>query len=80
MTRSFSGDLLDVATAAALLGTTPKGIRARIARRTIPFKRLGGRLVLLRHELENFVETLDGCSVSEARANLESRTTHKGAA
>ena len=80
MTRPFSGELLDVATAAALLGTTPKGIRARIARRTIPFKRLGGRLVFIRAELESFVENLDGCSVSEARANLESRTTHKGAA
>lgn len=78
MTRPFSGELLDVATAAALLGTTPKGVRARIARRTIPFKRLGGRLVFLRHELENFIETLDGCSVSEARANLERRTTYRG--
>jgi hypothetical protein len=80
MTRSFSGELLDVTTAAGLLGTTPKGVRARIARRTIPFKKLGGRLVLLRHELETFIENLDGCSVDEARSNLENRTPHKGAA
>lgn len=80
MTRPFSGELLDVASAAALLGCTPKGIRARIARRTLPFKRLGGRIVFFRHELETFVENLDGCSPAEARANLESRTTHKGAA
>jgi hypothetical protein len=76
MTRSFSGELLDVTSAATLLGITQRGLRARIVRRTIPFKRLGGRLVFLRHELMTFVHALDGCTPSEARANLERRTTN----
>lgn len=72
-TRPFSGELLDVATAASLLGTTPKSLRARVARRCIPFRRLGGRIVFLRTELTEFLHTLDGCTPEEARANLENR-------
>jgi excisionase family DNA binding protein len=73
MTRRFDGSLLDVKHAAQLLGTTPKSLRARIARRTIPFNRLGGRVLFLKDELTIFVQSLEGCSLEEALGNMENR-------
>ncbi len=44
-----------------------------IARRLIPFRWVGGRLVFVRTELEAWVRGLDGCSLEEAQANAEAR-------
>src|SRR5262249_52481852 len=41
----------------------------KVARREIPFKRLGGRLIFLKAELDRYFEALDGCTVEEALAN-----------
>ncbi len=65
--------LLDVTAVARLLGCSPKSIRARVARRLIPFRRLGGRIVFLRTELVAFIEGLDGCDPDEAHSNLTQR-------
>ena len=49
--RRFNGQLLDIAHASKWLGCSEKTLRARVARRIIPCKRLGGRVVFLRSEL-----------------------------
>ncbi|HUF93616.1 MAG TPA: helix-turn-helix domain-containing protein [Candidatus Limnocylindria bacterium] len=66
-------ELIDVATVAAMLGTTEKAIRARVARRCIPFRRLGARIVFNRAELLDFLEKLEGVGVGEALANVAGR-------
>jgi len=63
-------EVLDVVSAALLLGATEKAVRQRIARRLLPFRRLGGRIVFLRAELETFLSDLPGVTVDEARENL----------
>jgi hypothetical protein len=71
--RHLNGALLDVRHAAQFMGVTEKTLRARVARRVVPFKRLGGRIVFLKSDLEAFVSSLGGCSVKEALANVEMR-------
>lgn len=71
--RAIGGALLGVHEAGGYLGITEKMVYARVARRQIPFKKWGGRIVFVRKELEAFIEKgLDGgCSVDEALQNLE---------
>jgi hypothetical protein len=76
--RRFNGELLDVRTAAALIGVTEKLIRSRVERRCIPFRRLGGRVVFLRDELTAYQQNLPGCSLDEALKNLEQRNEASG--
>jgi hypothetical protein len=64
-----SEEVFDVSGAAAFTGETDKAIRARVARRSIPFRRWGGRIVFLRSELSEFLQALEGCKVQEALAN-----------
>lgn len=71
--RVFNGALLDVRSAAAFLGVTEKTLRARVARQTVPFRRLGGRVIFLKSELEAFLESLPGCDLTEALENVASR-------
>jgi len=45
-----------------------------VARHQLPFRKLGGRVVFRHSELLDFIDKLDGCSVSEALANaIEAR-------
>jgi hypothetical protein len=61
---------LDVTGASRLLGLTEKAIRARVARRQLPFRRLGAaRIIFNRAELVDFLEKLQGVGVGEALAN-----------
>lgn len=71
--RRIDGMVLDVRTAAAFLGTTEKTVRGMIERKLIPFKRCGARIIFIRAELEAWLSGLDGCSLDEARSNLEAR-------
>ena len=71
--RTINGSLLDVRGAAAFLGTTEKTLRGMIDRQLVPFRRLNSRIVLLRGELENWMVSLPGCTLDEARTNLEAR-------
>lgn len=71
--RRINGVMLDVKSASDFLGETEKAIRARVARRMIPFRRLGRRIIFLRTELEAWLAALEGCSLDEALANQEAR-------
>jgi hypothetical protein len=60
---------LDVTGAARLLGLTEKAVRARVARRQLPFRRLGAaRIIFNRAELIDFLDKLEGVGVGEALA------------
>ncbi len=67
--RSFDGITLDVSMSAEFLGWTEKTVRARVARRQVPFRKFGGRIIFLREELEKFMQVLPGCGVEEALIN-----------
>lgn len=70
--------VLDVASTAAFLGTTEKAARARVARRLIPFRKWGGRIVFLRTELVEFLENLPGCDLPDALQNQAIREGDDG--
>jgi hypothetical protein len=72
--------VLDVDGAAALMGTTPKGVRQRIARRLLPFHKLGSRVIFMQGELEQFLAALPGCSAEEAECNVAARNGTNGVA
>ena len=63
------GQVLDVASTASFLGVTEKAVRARVARRLIPFRKWGGRVIFLRQELTAFLENLPGCELNDALQN-----------
>jgi excisionase family DNA binding protein len=67
--REVGAELLDVAGAAKLLGVSEKAVRARVARRQIPFRRLGARIIFRHSELIEFLTKLEGVGVGEALAN-----------
>ncbi len=71
--RSFDGMVLDIRSAAQLLGTSEKAVRARISRRVLPFRRLGGRIVFMKDDLTAFINHLPGIGVDEALANERKR-------
>lgn len=66
---------LDVRSAANFLGMTEDSLRARVARGTIPYRKLGGRVIFLRIELERFMADLPGVTVEAA---LEAITVRNG--
>lgn len=65
--------LLSVKEAAAFLGMTQDALRARIKRRVVPFRRLGGRVMLLRSELEQYIARLPGVDTDEALEAMQTR-------
>ena len=73
MKRNSSASILDVPGAAELLGTTPKAVRQRVARRMIPFRKWGGRICFVRAELDSFIASLPGCDLEEAIHNEEAK-------
>lgn len=68
--KTINGALLDVTHTANHLGLTERGIWARVARNQIPYRRMGGRVVFVRRDLEKWIETLEGCSLREALDNV----------
>lgn len=71
--RRINGVMMDVYCAAGFLGVTQKMLRARVTRGTLPFRRLGCRIIFIKSELEHFLEQLDGVTASEALDNARSR-------
>jgi hypothetical protein len=71
--RRVNGALLDMRSGAVFLGNTEKAARGLVARRLIPFRRLGGRIYFVRAELERYIASLDGCGLDEALANVKER-------
>ena len=67
--RRINGFVLDIATAAKFAGWTEKKMRGRVERRRVPFRKDGGRIILIRDELEAFLRGLQGVDVKEALAN-----------
>ena len=65
---------LDVKLAFIYLGTTPTAIYAAVARRLIPHRRFGRKLVFDKIELDTYIKALEGVSVDETVA----RTLHHG--
>lgn len=76
--RRIDGAALDVRGASAFYGGTEKQTRGLVDRRLIPFKRLGGRIVFLRAELEAWLASLDGCTIDQAQENLRVRKGLEG--
>jgi hypothetical protein len=71
--RRVNGAALDVRSGAAFVGISEKAIRGRVERRLIPFRRMSGRIIFLRSELESWLNSLEGCPLEEALANVKER-------
>jgi len=71
--RKIGGEILGVRELAESLGVPQHMIRARVARRQIPYKRWGGRIIFLRSEMTRYLEELEGVSVEEALSNERAR-------
>jgi excisionase family DNA binding protein len=67
-TARTNGAVLFVADAAQWLGFTEKALRQCVARRRLPFHRLGRRVYFLRDELDSCLREQAGCTLDEARA------------
>lgn len=65
--------LLELKEATRLLGWTERKIRGRIARRTIPFRKDGKRIVFIREELLQFIRGLNGVTLGEAQRHMKAR-------
>jgi excisionase family DNA binding protein len=72
--KAYNGMLLDVASVAVLLGTTERAVRARVARRLLPHRRLGSRVLFVKDEIEQFVQGLPGATLQQAQDNLAQRS------
>lgn len=69
-----TGILLDVKAAALMLNCSEKAVRTRVSRQLLPFKRLGSRILFRRDELEQFIASLPGVSLQEAKHNIAMRS------
>ena len=70
----MNAELLDVRALAKAWGITERSVRGRVARRLIPFRKIGNRVVFLRCEIEAFITDLPGgCSLAEAKHNARLR-------
>ena len=65
---------MDTDEAAAFIKRTPKAIRNLVARRKIPFRKPGGRLVFLREELEQWIQSAPGITIEQVRGGRCHRT------
>jgi len=71
--RTFNGEVMDKAALADFLGCSKKTADARIARGLVPHRKWGGRIIVLRSELIQFIQRLEGTSVAEALRNQRAR-------
>jgi hypothetical protein len=71
--RRINGAGMDVTTCSVHCGWSEKKTWRLVDRKLIPFRRLGGRIIFLRAEIEQWLQGLDGCNLAEARNNLEQR-------
>ena len=71
--RRFDGEILDVAMQARGWGITEKALRSQVARKLIPYRRLGGRIVFLRDEVAAFLRQLPGVTAEQAIENIAAR-------
>ncbi len=71
--QCLNSEIFNVEATAAFLGWSPKKVRSHVARRTIPFLRLGGRIIFRREDLRLYLDQLEGCTVEEALENERNR-------
>ena len=71
--RTVNGLLLGVPEASALIGNSERSVRALVATGVIPYRKLGGRVVFRRAELEKWIENLPGLTLKDADANRNAR-------
>ena len=71
--RTIDGTVLDVRSVSVRYGLSVRSIRGHVARRTMPFRKFGGRIIFLKDELDAWFTQLDGCSLAEAKENLGRR-------
>ena len=58
-------EILTTAEAAAYISRTPGAIRNLVLRRAIPHRKPGGRLIFLRSELDQWLDTAPGIRVED---------------
>ena len=66
MTRTKT--VIDVPQAAHLIGRTEGATRQMIARRQIPFRRVGSRIVLFQEEILEWLDQQPGVRIEELQA------------
>ncbi|MEE8176744.1 MAG: helix-turn-helix domain-containing protein [Acidobacteriota bacterium] len=71
--RTLNGEVMDKAAVADFLGCSKKTVDARIDRGLLPHRKWGGRTIVLRSELIQFMQRLEGTSVDEAVKNQRAR-------
>ncbi len=71
--RTLNGEVMDKRATADFVGCSIKTVDARIERGLIPHRTWGGRVIVLRSELIQFMQGLEGISVAEALKNERSR-------
>ncbi len=76
--RTFNGEVMDKAALADYLGCSKKTVDARIDRGLLPHRKWGGRVVVLRSQLVQFIQRLEGTSVDEALKNEAARRSSDG--
>jgi len=68
-----AGALLDVRGAACLLGMTEKSVRHLIERGRLPHRKIGRRVVLVKAEIDAWIDTLPGVTVNQVREMQDRR-------
>ena len=63
----------DVGQVAELLNCSQKAVRHKVARRLIPWQKIGKRLLFRKTELHTFLKNLPGVSLREAEQNRQDR-------
>lgn len=69
---------MDTKSAAEFLGSTVSAVRTEVARRRIPFRKKGRKLVFDTCELEEFMKRLEVVSVDEAVTRVQNNGALNG--
>jgi len=58
-------EILNTFEVAKFLGRSPGAVRNLVMRRGIPYRKLAGRLIFLKHELEEWIESSEGVKIND---------------
>jgi excisionase family DNA binding protein len=76
--RRYTGELLDVAAVSTEKGGSEKAWYAKIARGEVPYIKMGGRVLIRRSSLEEYLAALEVVSVADAVAATARRAERDG--
>jgi len=68
--RSIDGVVMSLDVASNEYGLPEKAVRQLVARKRIPYRKLGARILFLRRELDEFFDRLPGVRLEEARREV----------